>query len=199
MKRTQPHGLDCVYIGRYHYRRWHWDECRWDYIVHLANISPRRILSVAGPARILYCSSGGVYHEEYTQYDQDKHDWECLCLDSGLDVVIARLFSFFNAPGHACAEFIREARKGWPVRIWGDGNAVRSYMHGRDLGKWMWAILFKGKMGEAYDVGSDVPVTMLELARMVTNQWKAPILICNSGDRVPYYMPFDTAKTRALL
>ncbi|MFH0825446.1 MAG: NAD-dependent epimerase/dehydratase family protein [Pseudomonadota bacterium] len=201
MRKTQPKNLACTYIGRYDYSWWRWDVQAWDAIVHLANISPERVILTAkgNNCRLLYCSSGAVYHQFPDAYGMAKRQREAMCLNAWRNVVVARLFTFFNAPGHACAEFIKEARKGWPVRIWGDGTAVRSYMHPREMARWMWAILLRGRSGEAYDVGSDKPITMLELARMVTDRWPAPILIENGVDRVPVYLPKGIEKTRKLL
>jgi dTDP-glucose 4,6-dehydratase len=74
-------------------------------------------------------------------------------------------------------------------------------MSGAEMGRWMWAILLRGKSGEAYDVGSDTPVTMLQLARWIIKAYRSTssIVIENRPDRVPVYLPRDTAKTRALL
>jgi len=197
----QPNDTDAIYLGHYDYDNWRWDAQAWDAIVHLANVSPERVIlgAKANNCRLLYCSSGAVYHQQPDEYGMQKREREAMCLAAWHNVVIARLFSFAAAPGHAWSEFVKEAKKGWPVRIWGDGTAVRSYMHPREMGRQMWAILLRGVSGEAYDVGSDKPMTMLELARMVTDVWPAPILIENEKDRVPYYMPKDAAKTRRLL
>jgi nucleoside-diphosphate-sugar epimerase len=87
------------------------------------------------------------------------------------------------------------------LQIWGDGNTVRSYMHGSELGRWMWAILFKGENGQAYDVGSDEPITLFQLAQDIVKQYNShsEIIVQNEKDIVPYYMPLDTAKTKKLM
>lgn len=199
---AQPDGLRVVYLGRADYELRRWKYHAWDAIVHLANISPVEVLEHAQKfgTRILYASSGIVYMDgNESEYRLNKLDYEKECRDSGLDIVIARLFTFSGEgldDGKAIVQFERAAREGKPLRIWGDGNCVRSYMPGEELGAWMWAILLRGKKGEAYDVGNDEPVTLLELARRYSDN----IIVENRvRDPMPVYLPRDTAKTRALL
>ena len=42
---------------------------------------------------------------------------------------------------------------------------MRSYIDGRDLAHWSFKLLIDGVAGEAYNVGSDQAVTLLELAQ----------------------------------
>lgn len=200
MQQTQPEEIKSrAYLDhkQYNWRRFHWDA-----IVHLAPIAPTEYLEFANKynTRLLYCSSGIVYHpENNTEYRMNKIMGEQECLNSGVDVVIARLFTFCGErldDNKAITQFEKAAKNGEPLRIWGDGNAVRSYMHGSELGKWMWAILLRGQSGEAYDVGSDEPITLLDLAKRYSDN----IIIENSRpDPMPVYLPMDTAKTRKLL
>jgi len=179
----------------------------WKYIIHLAPIAPTRILDIAKKcgARVLYASSGIVYHSENdTQYRQDKIAWEKECLASGVDVVIARLFTFFGSrldKFKAFTTFTLAARNNQPLVISGDGNTIRTYMHGRDMGRIIWAILLHGERGESYDVGSDDPITMLELAEKIIKREasKSEIIIENGKDAMPYYIPENTEKTKLLL
>ena len=208
MRQTAPPDLRIRYIGKSDYELRHWKWMTWDYIVHLANISPYEVLEFSQPfgIRVLYASSGIIYHDENdTEYRQNKLDWEKECLDSGVDVVIARLFTFYGEgldDGKAYTQFVRAAQAGEPLKIWGDGSCVRSYMYGAELGRWMWAILLRGERGQTYDVGSDVPVTMLELAYGVILRYQSKSKIIMEPDHpvpMPYYMPRDTAKTKKLL
>jgi dTDP-glucose 4,6-dehydratase len=179
----------------------------WKYIIHLAPIAPTRILDIARKcgARVLYASSGIVYHpENNTQYRQDKIAGEKECLDSGVDVVIARLFTFLGKrldKYKAITTFIEAAKRGEPLYISGDGTTTRSYMHGLEMARWMWAILFHGERGQAYDVGADVPITMEQLAIKIIEKYnsKSEIIIEGGRDPMPHYLPEDTKKTRELL
>jgi nucleoside-diphosphate-sugar epimerase len=210
MQQTQPNGIVSAYTGRdkivvintaFEYTGMN---NSLDAIIHLSPTPPTDVIPRAkrDNARLLYCSSGIVYHPENdTEYRRNKIAWEQECLDSGADVVIARLFTFYNAPGHAHAEFKKAAAEWRPIRIFGNGHAVRSYMSGEDMGMWLWAILLRGKSGEAYDVGSDRPITMLHLAQSVAGCYTPcqPIIVEGGKDAMPVYLPPDTAKTRALL
>ena len=206
MKHTAPAEMELVCIGRAEYNLWYWHKVKWDYIVHLAPIDPAKVLECAGNhTRVLYASSGIIYHPENdTQYRRDKMAWEQACLDSGAEVVIARLFTFYGDKldgNKAYTAFSQAAKCGTPLEIWGDGNTVRSYMHGSEMGCWLWAILLKGKRGEAYDVGSDDPITMAELANNLVDKYQSESLIIRKYNKepMPYYMPKNTAKTRKLL
>jgi len=208
MRQTAPPDLRISYIGKSDYELRHWKWMTWDYIVHLANISPYEVLEFAQPfgVRVLYASSGIVYHDENdTEYRQNKLDWEKECLDSGIDVVIARLYTFYGErldDGKAFTQFERAAKAGEPLKIWGDGSCVRSYMYGAEMGRWLWGILLRGERGQAYDVGDDTPVMMLELARRVIHYYRSKseiVMEPNHPVPMPYYIPRDTAKTKMLL
>jgi nucleoside-diphosphate-sugar epimerase len=154
----------------------------------------RRVLEFAAQAhsrRLLYISSGAVYGpqpahleripEDYVgqptdAYGRGKKAAEQLCLDTwqagGPEPVIARCFAFVGPhlplDAHfAVGNFIRDVLAGGPIRIGGDGTPLRSYLHTADLAVWLWTILVSGMPGRAYNVGSDQPVSIAELARAV--------------------------------
>jgi nucleoside-diphosphate-sugar epimerase len=207
MLRTIPDGVSCTYLDQELYKT-EWEKLTpFDVVVHLANIAPTRVIEYCKEhnARLLYCSSGIVYHQENDiEYRRNKTAWEKECMDSGVDVVIARLFTFCGEgldDNKAITQFTKAAKDGKPIHIWGDGNTVRSYMHGKDLGRWMWAILLHGKTGEAYDVGDDTIITMLQLATLIADAHspRVEIIIDGGKDPMPVYLPVDTEKTKRLL
>lgn len=165
-----------------------WENGHWDYIVHLANVSPSRVLKYAQKhgTRVLYCSSGAVY-DGSTGYAYDKRLWETECTVSGVDVVITRLFTFVGARlknKYAITQFIEAAKAGKPLEVWGGGRSIRSYLYGEDLGRWMWKILFCGS--GVYDVGSAVPYSILEVARIVAEVIPANIVIGRDEEPTEY-------------
>ena len=93
-------------------------------------------------------------------------------LKSGLEVVIARCFSFVG-PGiplhlhYAIGNFIKNATEGNPIYVIGDGLVIRSYMYMGDLVWWLLKLLLDGRAGDAYNVGSNEAISIMELAQRV--------------------------------
>jgi dTDP-glucose 4,6-dehydratase len=145
----------------------------------------------AGTARLLYVSSGAVYGtfagqlsganeddlavgESLSPYGRAKQIAERLCAESGVDFVTARAFAFLGPwlalDAHfAAGNFLRDAIRGGPIVVRGDGTALRSYLHPADLVVWLLRILVKGRGGRAYNVGSDEKVTTAQLASHIAD------------------------------
>ena len=138
----------------------------------------------SGAKRMLAMSSGAVYGrfppgvnlieetaatapdclDPYYAYAEAKRMAELLCAicarEKNLEIPVARIFTLVGPrlplDAHfAIGNFIRDALAGGPVRVGGDGTAVRSYLHSVDLCVWLFALLARGRSGRAYNVGSD--------------------------------------------
>lgn len=146
---------------------------------HVAEFAER-----CGCRTVLFTSSGAVYGpgtalvdetapcRPATAYGKGKLAAERLLLESGLDVKIARCFAFtgpyLNKNIHyAIGNFMRDCLAGNDIVINGDGTPRRSYLYADDLVEWLFAILERGEAGRPYNVGSDVAVSILELAETV--------------------------------
>lgn len=90
----------------------------------------------------------------------------------GIETKVARCFAFvgeyLSLDGHfAIGNLIRDALHSDAIRVKGDGSPLRSYLYGDDLAIWLLTILEKGTPSYPYNVGSDVTVSIAELANIV--------------------------------
>ena len=190
------------------------------------------LAQASGVSRVLIASSGAVYgtqppdlervDERFTgapdpvhvpsAYGNGKRAAEAfactVAAQSGMSVAMARIFALLG-PGmpldgpFAAGNFIRDVLAGRPMSIQGDGRPVRSYLYAADLVVWLLRILESGTSGQAYNVGSEDPISIrdlaLEIARAAAT---APALDIVQNDvaksLAPRYVP-NTAKARQTL
>lgn len=128
--------------------------------------------------------------------------------DNDFEVKIARCFSFIGPylqlnRHFAVGDFFRDALSDKCIIVKGDGKSVRSYLYMADLSIWLWTILFKGATCRPYNVGSELPVTIQEIAEAIANESEPPLpvsILKNNirGVAQDYYVP-DTARVRSEL
>ncbi|OQW86921.1 MAG: UDP-glucose 4-epimerase [Rhodoferax ferrireducens] len=167
----------------------------------------------SGARRFLLTSSGGVYGaqspdiERITEdchtlpdpldpanaYSVAKRMAEHLCAlyaqSHGLEIVVARCFAFVGPDlprdvHFAIGNFIRDALHADAITVQGDGSPLRSYLDQRDLAHWLATLLMCGLSGEAYNVGSEHAVSILELAHTVRDLIAPNKPVCVMGDSV---------------
>ncbi len=143
--------------------------------------------------KLLFVSSGAVYGpqppdlanvpESYlgapdvnspnAAYGESKRLAELLCIlnsSNRMEIKIARCFAFIGPHlpldvHFAAGNFLRDVLAGSPIVVNGDGSPLRSYLYMSDLAIWLWTILFKGHAKTAYNVGSDLAISIEDLAR----------------------------------
>jgi nucleoside-diphosphate-sugar epimerase len=175
-----------------------------------------------GANEFLFVSSGAVYGRQPSEvthlaedappasvqgseiavaYAEGKRAAEALCAAAagrGLRPRIARGFAFVGPhlplDAHlAAGNFLRDALRGGPVAVNGDGTPCRSYLHASDLVVWLVSILAKGEPLRPYNVGSDEIVTIDELAgriaRLPPRALPVRIQLERSGAAPERYVP----------
>lgn len=122
----------------------------------------------------------------------------------GLDVVVTRgsnTYGPYQYPEKIIPLFITNALEGKPLPLYGDGSAVRDYMHARDHASGIDAVLHEGNSGEAYNLGAREQIPGTEVARRVLEALdKPPSLIKFVTDRPghDYRYSVDPSKAEAL-
>jgi dTDP-glucose 4,6-dehydratase len=61
---------------------------------------------------------------------------------------------------------------GRDISVRSDGQSIRSYQYGSDLCIFLWALLIRGRSGEAYNVGSDEAISISNLAQQIKSTLK---------------------------
>jgi dTDP-glucose 4,6-dehydratase len=167
-----------------------------------------------GTTKFLLTSSGAVYGrqpadmthiaEEYrgapdvlqanSVYGEGKRMAEMLCALSsartGIECKIARCFAFVGPhlplDAHfAIGNFIRDALRGGPIAIEGDGTPMRSYMYAADLAIWLWTMLFQADSLRAFNVGSEQDLSIRDVAESVAEAIQPGMEIKIAREAIP--------------
>lgn len=182
----------------------------------------------ASTARFLQISSGSVYdrsqgvsapidesHPTLTdgatpaqRFGAAKRRAERLVESATTAATIARLFTLVGPRipldgQFAIGQFLADALTGRPVRVSGDGTAVRTYLHMADLVVWCWAVLARGGAGRAYNVGASEPHAIGAVAEAVARLPKPNCTVTiaqrpRAGVPPDWYVP-DTTRARTEL
>jgi dTDP-glucose 4,6-dehydratase len=146
--------------------------------------------------RVLYLSSGAVYKKPPSAYGWIKLQSENI-LEQAMK---ARLFSFTgnwlpNDNRFAIGRFIRQAKGGGPITLYGGRKVYRSFMHTSEMARWCWEILVNGQPGRSYDVGSEEPISIHDLAYHIAGLFGVKVEEQEGPDPYNYYVP-STRLTR---
>ena len=157
--------------------------------------------------KVLFLSSGAIYGQQPSSLERIAENWlggpspidsracyaeakrgaEMLCAiygkQYGLNISIARIFAllgpYLSLDIHfAAGNFINDAMSGRKIIVKGNGLPSRSYLYASDLTIWLLHILINARSNTAYNVGSDEPITIAELAK------KTAGLLSNSSYKI---------------
>lgn len=128
-------------------------------------------------------------------YAESKRIAETICSyyknNLRLPIIILRPFAFIGPyqdieKPWAINSFIRDAILGGPIRILGNGLTERSYLYASDMAFCILKTLIYGKIGEIYNLGSNSPITLNELAIKVKNHSSSKIEILSKSSKETY-------------
>lgn len=119
------------------------------------------------------------------------------------EVVVARAFAFsgpFLPLGgrFALGQFVGDGLAGGPIRVRGTGEPVRSYLDGADMAFWLLTLLLRGRKGRCYNVGSPLPLRLIEAARRVAGLLRCEVVVEGGPDGALRYVPSTERAEREL-
>jgi nucleoside-diphosphate-sugar epimerase len=110
-------------------------------------------------------------------YDESKRYGETLCVNfarqHNLPIKVARPFNNYGpglkiTDGRVLPDFARNVLEGNDIVMLSDGSAKRTFCYVADAALGYFKVLVRGRSGEAYNVGVEVPeISVLELANRV--------------------------------
>ena len=123
--------------------------------------SPTHPISLYGTSKLMIEQIGFLYH-----------------LQKGLPFIVARPSNAYG-PGQFpyrgqgfVATAFASALDNKPLNIFGDGSVVRDFVHVRDIAEALVALIKNGRMGETYNVGTALGISMKKLV----DDYISPIL-----------------------
>lgn len=87
-----------------------------------------------------------------------------------LPIVISRgnnVYGQFQYPEKMIPKFVNQLMNGKKLTIHGDGSSLRNFLHCSDVASAFEILLFKGVIGEIYNIGGSNEFTILDVARKI--------------------------------
>jgi nucleoside-diphosphate-sugar epimerase len=159
--------------------------------------------------KVLYISSGSVnfrkkiksldtYKKVYTELKIFSENQIKKLIKFKIKTSIARCYSFLgpHLPSdqhYAITNFLYDAKYKKKIVIKKKNTVIRSYMYSDDMVQWLITILKNSKTKTVfYNVGSDHPVELLNLAKKITKLFKNKVLIYRESyesKKIDKYVP----------
>ena len=173
----------------------------------LGMLTPSQKVLVASSSEVYDLSVGKSFNFVRWNYALSKLTAEALALsyakNYNLDVRIARIFNTIGprqsgSYGMVVPRFVRQAVRGEPITVYGDGRQSRSFCPVEDtiqaFDKLMSA---PGAKGETFDVGSNCGISILELAELIKTLAKSKSDIVFIPYERVYLEGFEDVRCRA--
>ncbi|OGC22590.1 hypothetical protein A3J90_06460 [candidate division WOR-1 bacterium RIFOXYC2_FULL_37_10] len=123
--------------------------------------------------------------------------------DKGLQVSIVRYFNSYGSRidskgyGSVIAQFIRQGLKGAPITVHGSGDQTRCFTYIADTISGTIAAMEKNEaIGEVFNIGNDVELSILELAKLIKKKLKSNSEIACIDPQAYYGKNFEDTKHR---
>lgn len=114
--------------------------------------------------------------------------------DVGFELSIGRLFTFsgnhlLRKSQYAISQFIKSAVSNKTIKVLGDPNTVRSYLHQEEMAKWILSSLVYKEKFSTFEIGSSEAVTIRELAEFTAQETSASLSFASEFEPGDLYLP----------
>jgi len=121
----------------------------------------------------------------------------------GTEIVIGRLFSFvgpsiLGKTQYAVASFINDAIEHNSIKVKGNPNTVRSYLHESDMSNWILRSLHLDNPAKLVSIGSSIEVSISKLAEFIATATGAKIEYLNPNAPGDTYTADNAATLESL-
>jgi len=111
-----------------------------------------------------------------------------------VNVILARLFTFIGPnmltkQQYAAPLFISEAVNKKLIKVTGNPNTVRSYMHESTMSDWLFNSLQTNKIEGIISIGSVIPVSIRELVEFISLKTNSEIIFESPNSKISVYLP----------
>ena len=112
----------------------------------------------------------------------------------GFELSIGRLFTFsgihlLRKGQYAVSDFIKSAISTNSIKVTGDPNTVRSYLHQDAMAEWILQALVWHEPDTSLEIGSSHKVTIRELAEFIAQETSASVSFPEAPDGGDVYLP----------
>lgn len=170
---------------------------RIQHLKRIVHLSSHQVYGKNETGQLITENSFGSFETLNTSncYAESKRIAESLCScyrnNLRLPIIILRPFAFIGPyqdieKPWAINSFIRDAILGGPIRILGNGLTERSYLYASDMAYCILKSLIDGKIGEVYNLGSNTPISLNELAIKIKNQSPSKMEILSKSSKENY-------------